>query len=194
MGKRTVINRSRLPAHFPTHRHTPDFWEALGRVVATFSFLEEVLGKAIFALTATRRYNTRSEVNDAYDEWLRTLERALTDALGGLISEYDKSLRNYHQPTIINIDKLIKKLRMAAVYRNVVCHGSWHHPEEDGASVPFFINKKKEVFEGSLNAEFLRNLQGDTVELICDVIDSVTEMGFQFPGSDGPGTPVWSRN
>lgn len=49
-----VVDIDKLPANFPTHRHDPAFWEALGRTVATFGFLEEVLGKAIFAFTATR--------------------------------------------------------------------------------------------------------------------------------------------
>jgi hypothetical protein len=53
--KRFAVDIDRLPLHFPTHRHDAAFWEALGRAVATFGFLEEVLGKAIFALTATRK-------------------------------------------------------------------------------------------------------------------------------------------
>ena len=51
--KRYMIDRSGLPVSYPTHAHQPEFWEALGRSVATFGFLEEVLLKAIFALTAT---------------------------------------------------------------------------------------------------------------------------------------------
>lgn len=40
-----VVDIDRLPANFPTHRRDPAFWEALGCAVATFGFLEEVLGK-----------------------------------------------------------------------------------------------------------------------------------------------------
>jgi hypothetical protein len=35
-----------LPPGFPTQAHSPAFWEALGRAVATFGFLGEMLGKA----------------------------------------------------------------------------------------------------------------------------------------------------
>jgi hypothetical protein len=75
---RTIIDRGNLPSMFPTHRHEPQFWEHLGRTIATYGFLEEVLGKAIFAFTATRRYSPE-EVNAAYQAWLPQLERALTD-------------------------------------------------------------------------------------------------------------------
>jgi len=50
---------------FPTHHQSAEFWESLGRAVATFSFLEEVLGKAIFALTATRKYS-EDEIEKAF--------------------------------------------------------------------------------------------------------------------------------
>jgi len=48
--KRCVVNRDALPKMYPTHRHEPIFWENLGRVVATFGFLEETLAKAILHL------------------------------------------------------------------------------------------------------------------------------------------------
>ena len=72
---------------------SPSRWENLGRTIATFGFLEEVLGKAIFAFTATTRY-PESDVEAAFDKWLPTLERALIDPLAGLIDAYGKAVRN----------------------------------------------------------------------------------------------------
>ncbi|WP_230383104.1 hypothetical protein [Paracoccus shanxieyensis] len=65
-----IIDRSKLPEGFPTHRHAAEFWEQLGRVIASFGFLEEVLGKAIFAFTATRRYSS-AEIHAEYEAWLK---------------------------------------------------------------------------------------------------------------------------
>lgn len=56
-----AVDPDRLPANFPTHRHEAEFWEALGRGVATFGFFEEVLGKAIFSVTATRQIPSDSD-------------------------------------------------------------------------------------------------------------------------------------
>ena len=61
------IDSDGLPEKFPTHRHEPKFWESLGRAIATFGFLEEVLGKAIFSFTATRPYE-EAEIEDTYLE------------------------------------------------------------------------------------------------------------------------------
>ena len=76
--KRFVVDIKNLPPLFPTHRHSAMFWENLGRTIATFGFLEEVLSKAIFAFSATTRY-PESEVAAAFEKWLPTLERALID-------------------------------------------------------------------------------------------------------------------
>ncbi len=48
-----VIDKSKLPPLFPTHRHDPAFWCSLGRAVATFGFLEEMLKRAVLALKGT---------------------------------------------------------------------------------------------------------------------------------------------
>lgn len=138
--KGAIIDTNELPKYYPTHHHKPEFWEALGRAVATFGFLEEVLGKAIFALTGTRQY-AASEVNDAYAKWLPTLKGALSNPLGNLIDVYEKSVRDHPYSTTANIDELLTDLRKASVYRNALCHGSWQTPNKQGASKPLFVNK-----------------------------------------------------
>jgi hypothetical protein len=44
--KRYVVDLSNLVPLYPTHRHSPMFWEALGRTVATFGFLERSAGQS----------------------------------------------------------------------------------------------------------------------------------------------------
>jgi hypothetical protein len=176
---------------FPTHKHDPAFWEALGRAVATFGFLEDTLSKAIFAVTATTQYQ-EEEIEEAYNAWLPTLERALVDPLGNLIDVYGKAVRNNSKATVENFDDLIKDLRDASKIRNVICHGSWGLPDSRGATVPFFVNKQKEVFNTPVDTSFLGQLQRSTTSLACAVINTVTHMGWQFPGSSGPGEAIWS--
>ncbi|WP_448536903.1 hypothetical protein [Sphingobium yanoikuyae] len=50
-----IIDKDSLPAMFPTHRHSPEFWAALGHAVGTFGFLEEMLGKATHAFSGMRK-------------------------------------------------------------------------------------------------------------------------------------------
>lgn len=190
LPRRSVIDNASLPSLFPTHRHDSSFWEALGRSVATFGFLEDILGRAIFAFTGTRPQR-EDEIDEAYIKWLPTLERALSDPLGNLIVVYGTSVRAHPGSTISNLEDLISDLKNAAVVRNVLCHGSWRAPNERGASIPFFVNRKMMVFNSEVDVAYLMRVQMHVADLICAVVNSVTHMGWQFPGSSGPGKPIW---
>jgi hypothetical protein len=187
---RSVVAKERLPDAFPTHLHEAAFWQELGRVVATFGFLEETLGRAIFAFTATRPYK-ESEIQAAFAAWLPTLERALSDPLGKLIGLFEGAVRAHPGATITNLDELVSDLRKAAEMRNVLCHGSWPPPDAQGRSIPFFVDTKKRVFDTPVDLTFLWQVQKHAAELACEVINTVTHMGLQFPGSGGPGKPIW---
>lgn len=188
-SKTSVVAVDKLPTHFPTHLHAAEFWEALGRAVATFGFLEEVLGKAIYSFTATTEYS-EADVADAYKKWLPTLERALSDPLGGLISSYDKAVRENQKASGISITKLVEDLQKASRLRNVLCHGSWRRPDDNGRSMPWFVNNKMEVFDTPIDLAWLNQIQRHVAELACDVVSTVTSMGWQFPGSESPGSSI----
>ena len=186
--KRFYIDCEQLPANFPTHGHSAEFWEALGRAVAAFGFLEEMLGKAIFALTATREIPT-DQLEVEYEKWLPTLEKALTDPLGGLIGAYGRAVRANDNAKISG--DLLENLREAASQRNVICHGSWRSPDDQGRSVPFYVDRKRGRWETPIDVEYLAQLRQHVAELSCDVMNSVTQMGYQFPGLKGPGEPIF---
>lgn len=185
-----VVDKNAVPENFPTHLHNSEFWESLGRTIATFGLLEEVLSKAVFSFSATRPYN-ENEIQKAYDEWLPLLERTVADPLGNLIDSYGKYVRNHPIAKIKNFDTLLLDLREASKIRNVLCHGSWRPPDSNGASVPFFVNRQKEIFETAVDCQFLNKVQKVASELVCEVVSTVTHMGWQFPGSSGPGKAIW---
>ncbi len=87
---------------------------------------------------------------------------------------------------------IYKLLKEASKTRNVLCHGSWRPPNSNKASIPFFINRKMERFETPIDIEYLDQVQTHSTELICAVVDTVTRMGWQFPGTDGPGKVIWN--
>jgi hypothetical protein len=188
-----IVDMDGLPDKFPTHKHAAAFWESLGRAVATFGFLEEVLAKSIFAFTGTRPYN-EAEIRQAYHEWLPKLEHALIDPLGNLIDAYVKAVRDNPNATIDNLDDLLVNLRKASAMRNILCHGSWRPPNTSGASIPFFVNRQKMVVDSVMDRQFIDKVQRHAAELACAVINTVTQMGWQFPGSAGPGKAVWENS
>jgi hypothetical protein len=152
-------------------------------------FPDRLLGKAIFAFTATREIPSE-QIEAEYAKWLPTLERALVDALGNLIDSYSSAARK-HQNIPTHLDDLVVKLREAAVWRNTICHGSWRSPDKQGRSLPLYVDKKRGVFETPIDTAMLKQLQTHVADLVCEVITTVTQMGYRFPGSNGPGWPVF---
>ena len=192
-----LVDLERLPADYPTHRHQPEFWEKLERTVATFGFLEETLGKAIYAFTVRTRAESDSE--EEYEAWLQNpegLERALTDPLAGLINQLARVVQEQSHVTISELEDLLDQLRAASRLRNVLCHGSWGFPDETGASKPLFIERKRdkrEMFDTAIDGTYLDHVRQHVVELAFAVVNLVTGMGWQFPGFLGPGRPVLDR-
>ena len=181
------VSKADLPQYFPTHHLSVEFWEILGRAVATFGFLERVLGKAIFVFIGTRNYNTAAEHESQLDVLFEKLDIALTGQLGKLIDTYESAVKRHQESPIVNIEDLLQDLRKAAKIRNMICHGSWGDPDSNGASLPYFINKKKEKVITPMSSDDLARVQRHVAGLACAVIDSVTCMGFQFPGLSGTG-------
>ena len=133
-------NLTDLPLSDPTQILDPEFWEWLGRCVATFGFLEFTLGRAIFALTSTRVYDDQAEFDKANEKWLSVLEKALSDQLGGLIVKFDESVRNHSSRCKVDFyGKLIEDLNRAKELRNILCHASWPVPDSSGKVLPFYV-------------------------------------------------------
>ena len=174
--------------------HPAEFWEALGRTVGTFGFLEEALGKAVFSFSGTRKI-PEDQVDAESEKWGKTFEKALTDALGGLIDSYGKAVRDNKDATVPNLEDLLTRLRAVSGIRNLLCHGSWNsRPDNQGQSFPMYFNRKMESYDAPIDIAYLQQLRDHVVELACAVINSVTLMGWQFPGSSGPGIPLYRRS
>jgi hypothetical protein len=199
----SYIDFKTLPELFPTHKHSAEFWEVLGRAVGTFGYLEKILKDAILAITAVQPVS-EADFDDAYQSWLKTVNEIITDSMARLIKKFEKAVRDHPKTEKKDIDWLICELEKAKAYRDVICHGAWlGNPDKDGKSIPWFVKKDmtakpsksdplqgKLLFETEINAEVIEAVRKSVVELACEVINVVTLMGYQFPGSNGPGKPI----
>lgn len=185
-----VIDRDKIHADFPTQFQTPTFWEELGRTVATFGFIEGELAKAIFALTGAQEFDPRAD-SEVFNSWIKTLKRALTDQLGGLISSYEKALKENPRTRKHDFSRLIADLKKAKEIRNALCHGSWGKPNDQGCTVPMFVGRDLNIFATPVDVAFFKQTRVALRDIICDIIDSVTKVGYKFPGFDSPGEQLW---
>ncbi len=86
---------------------------------------------------------------------------------------------------------LIVDLNKAKDLRNLLCHASWREPNGEGEALPFFVKKNDKLANYTrMDVMYLQQVQLGTAELCGEVVSVVTKMGYQFPGSNGPGKPV----
>lgn len=195
---RAIVDRENLPAMFPTHRHTPEFWEHLGRAIASFGFLEDTLKKAYFSFTGTTPV-APEEAERAVEQWGKKLEKIMTMQLWNLAKEFESAAIANPNNSTENITELVADIKKAAELRNMLCHGSWMLPDNEGKSLPRFSKKDRATgeivqFADKIGIEYLSQVQAHVTDLICSVLDTVTHMGYQFPGGAGPGKPIWTRD
>jgi hypothetical protein len=187
-----VIDQKRLSPNWPTGLFPAEFWEQLGRTIATFGLLEEVLGKAIFAFTATTEFDEK-DAADYLAKWDKQLHQALTDTLWPLSEVYGKVVQDHQEADFKNVGELVEDIKKLSKIRNALCHGSWHAPDAAGATDIYYFDKKDGKFDTRIDIHWLQRVQAHVVALICSVIDSVTVMGWEFPGGAGPGEKIWKK-
>ena len=118
-----VVDRAGLPKDWPTNRGTPAFWEELGRTVAAFTHLEDMLARAYFGMTGSRQYANFEEAKAAFPNWEGTLKASLTDSLGPLTSKLGKAFRDDARVPDEFAGDIIARLDALRVWRNALCHG-----------------------------------------------------------------------
>jgi hypothetical protein len=187
------MDRNKGAANFPTNRHPPEQWEELGRTVATFGFLEDVLLKAIVVFVSPTTQYSEQSAQKALDKFDAVIDRSLTDTLAQLADTYGKAVREHSSADFKNVNDLVEDIKKAAVIRNALCHGMWRPPGADGKSELDYFNrqnKKPVKFASRIDIAWMLQVREHVVTLIYNVINSVTVMGYQFPGGAGPGSPI----
>ena len=185
-----VVNRARLPADWPTDRGSSEFWEELGRTIATFCHLEDMLARAYFVLTGTREFDDLDQVMAAFPGWERQMKESLTDSLYSLTSKMRDALNDDDHVAVDFSHDFLARLDKIRVWRNALCHGAWQSFEADGSASLRHFKKAPdgpERLEASLNIEEIASIRAATVELTADVVDIVTAAGVLFPGTLIPG-------
>lgn len=178
-----IIDRSGLSPAFPTHRQDASFWEALGRAIAAFGFLEWTLQRAIFALSGDQPApEDEAERQAGLDAWQKDLEGALKATIGLLAAGFERAVTNHPRADKDYAAQVIADIRATAPLRNAICHACWQ-PVSAVVAQPFFVSRKLEVLESEIDIAWLEQLHRHVAQLALDVMDTVTATGLAFPGT-----------
>ena len=189
--ERHVIDLNKLSKNDFTELHPSEFWEELGRTVATYGVLEETLAKASFVFSGTKVAPTEN-IELAVSEWVKGLEKSLSETLGSLINRFQGATKNHPELSTDNIGELCEELRNSARIRNALCHGSWRSANDQGKFKLFYFDQKLGRFEDLVDIQYLQQTRLAVCKLTANVINTVTHMGYSFPGSQSPGEQIWT--
>ncbi len=120
-----VVDRARLPEHWPTNGGSSALWEALGRTVATFSHLEDTMARAWFGLTATREFQNMEQAEAAFPRWEKALKESPTDSLHSFTKMLKKAFDDDDRVPDEVAGTFLVHLDQVRVWRNALCHGVW---------------------------------------------------------------------
>ena len=185
-----MIDRDSLLKDWPTNPGEAAFWEELGRTVAAFTFLEDTLARAYFALTATRTFDDIDQAKAAFSEWEKDLKQALTDSLHALTSKIEKAFDDDDRVPRDIAAGILARLNELRVWRNAFSHGAWEHFATDGSAHIRHFRKGPngpEQLEDRLTLETIFSIRAGTTELTVDIVNAVLAAGVSFPGTALPG-------
>lgn len=188
-----IVDRARLPEDWPTNGGSSGFWEQLGRTVATFSHLEDMMARAWFGLTATREFEDMEQAEAAFPDWEKALKETVTGSLHSLTKMLHKAFEDDDRVSDEVAGAYLARLNELRVWRNALCHGAWQGFQEDGSvGLRYFRRRDEgpESLENRLSVETLASIRAATVEATADLVDILSIAGVRFPGTALPGAPV----
>ena len=180
------------PDNWPTHEAEPAFWEELGRAVATFGFLEDIIPRFLLAFEGSK--DGRNYTEEEVERWVRSLERSLSDPLGSLIRKIEQAFKGDGRIPTETCIEIVGRLKEINRRRNALCHGAWiGFDEAGGAQLRHFVrNEEGETVLRSeqLSKEDIAAVRCETASLIRRLTEVTVSIGVQLPGSGLPGVGV----
>lgn len=181
-----VVDRGRLPSDWPAHKGSREFWEELGRTVASFGFLEDTLARVCFAMTGSQECKEDEITEEFVQNWIQSLEKPLYDNLNGLIKRIRKAFADDERvPQDVGVD-IVERSKALNVWRNALCHGAWTHFDVNGSARLRFFRRTREgaeALDNSLSQEDIARIRSEAVEVTISLMEVTRSIGVPFPGS-----------
>ena len=172
--------------NWPTQRGSDQFWEELGRTVATFGMLEDTLTRSYFIVSGHRRVEENENPQVLLDTWYDVLVATLSDPLGTLTKKLNREWKRQNGDQADEKRRIILELKALGRERNKVCHGAWIGFEENDTGTIRFFAKGRER-EGNhrqrLSIDDIRAVRNRARNCIGDLMQVLrVEYGAEFPG------------
>ena len=172
----------------PVHDPTGALWEEIGRNVATFGMLEDLLPRALYIITGHQRVDEAEDAKQQVEAWCAELIKNMSDTLGGLAYSLEASWKKRDGGLHPENAEVVQEIRALAKVRNRVCHATYQDfmaPDvaqmNDRANDPEVDNTARE-------ADAISALQDTRLRVVAAIAALRTEVRVRyqsgFPGAN----------
>lgn len=174
----------------PIHDPGKPLWEEIGRTVATFGMLEDLVPRALYILTGHQFIDDAEDERQQVEKWCATLVKSMSDTLGGLACSLEAAWKERDGCLNPESSDIVQEFRALAKVRNRVCHATYQEfltPDADVGQMnpppqnPKLDHQAREVY--AIDA-----LQNTRVRVVAVVAALRTEVRVRyqagFPGAN----------
>ena len=170
--------------NWPTHKGTSDFWEELGRAVATFAWLEFAMRRTFIALTWSQRCASETEALAILPDAEKQSVASVTDTFHWLTKKIEGVFDVDSRVSLEGGQWIVNSLREIGNYRNALCHGAWIRFGEDGSGQLLYVRKtgkrEYEPYRQSFSSAQIRDIRNHSTEVARRLLDIEMSTGFEF--------------
>ena len=187
------IKRNDFSIDWPVDQGPSNFWQELGRTVATFGYLEYILASTCYALLTTgERAKALLDAGDdnALSEWFKRVTRTHVDSLHGLTREFDRVIHESSRIPHNVRENLVERLKELKPFRNALCHGAWLSIDDNGLAHLHHVFPYEGIwagFEPEFTIKDLSDIRGRTVDTIFQIAEVASIAGPDNTYAAGPG-------
>ena len=172
----------------PVQDPTSPLWEEIGRTVATFGMLEDLLPRALYIITGHQRVDEAEDEKQKIEEWCGELIKSMSDTLGGLAHSLKAAWKERDGGLHPENAQIVQAIRALAKVRNRVCHDTYQdYIAPDGAQISDGANDP-EVDNTAREADAIRALQDARRRVVAAIAELRAEVRVRyqsgFPGAN----------
>ena len=169
------------------HDPTGPLWEEIGRNVATFGMLEDLLPRALYIITGHQRVDEAEDAKQKVEEWCAELIKSMSDTLGGLAHSLETAWKERDGGLYPENAEIVQEIRALAKVRNRVCHATYQDfMAPDVAQMSDRANDP-EVDNTAQEADAISALQDARLRVVAAIAALRTEVRIRYQ-SGFPGT------
>ena len=163
-------------------------WEEIGRTVAAFGMLEDLLPRALYIITGHQTVDNPEDAIHQVEEWCAELIKNMSDTLGGLAHSLEAAWKERDGGLSPENADIVKDIKALAKFRNRICHATYQNFLAPVAAQVSTRPDSPDLDNTAREADAISALQDARVRVVVAIAALRTEVRVRyqsgFPGAN----------